>query len=130
MTRRLFILSLSVLACATTASGQPSTRALVGGTLVDPRAASIPNASVVVRNGRIVCAGTRANCPAPSGARIVNVSGKFITAGLIDAHVHYSQTAWVDGRPDAVDLRAQFPYDSTVAANSSRRPVIATSFVI
>jgi imidazolonepropionase-like amidohydrolase len=115
MTRPLFILALSVLACAT-ASGQPSTTALVGGTLVDPRAASTPNASVVVRNGRIVCAGTRANCPAPSGARIVNVSGKFITAGLIDAHVHYSQTAWVDGRPDAVDLRAQFPYDSTVAS--------------
>ena len=116
MTRPLFILALCVVGCAATASGQPSTTALLGGTLVDPRAASIPNASIVVRNGRIVCAGTRANCPAPSGARIVNVSGKFITAGLIDAHVHYSQTAWVDGRPDAVDLRAQFPYDSTVAS--------------
>jgi imidazolonepropionase-like amidohydrolase len=116
MTRSLFILALSVFVCTTTASGQPSTTALVGGTLVDPRAASIPNASVVVRNGRIVCAGTRANCPVPSGARIVNVTGKFITAGLIDAHVHYSQTAWVDGRPDAVDLRAEFPYDSTVAS--------------
>jgi imidazolonepropionase-like amidohydrolase len=34
---------------------------------------------------------------------------------LIDAHVHYSQTGWVDARPDAVDLRAELPYDSTVA---------------
>jgi len=116
MTRPLFIFALSVLACTTRASGQPSSTALVGATLIDPRKAPVPNASVVVWNGRIVCAGTRANCPAPSGARIVNVSGKFITAGLIDAHVHYSQTGWVDGRPDAVDLRAEFPYDSTVAS--------------
>jgi imidazolonepropionase-like amidohydrolase len=43
------------------------------------------------------------------------MSGKFITPGLIDAHVHYSQTAWVDGRPDAIDLRAELAYDSTVA---------------
>ena len=116
MTRPLFVFAFLVFACTTTASSQLSTTALVGGTLIDPRKAPVANASVVVRNGRIVCAGTRANCPVPSGARIVNVSGKFITAGLIDAHVHYSQTAWVDGRPDAVDLRAQFSYDSTVAS--------------
>jgi imidazolonepropionase-like amidohydrolase len=38
----------------------------------------------------------------------------YLGPGLIDAHVHYSQTGWVDGRPDAVDLRAQYPYDSVV----------------
>jgi len=109
-------LLLLFLVWTTTASAQPSVIALVGGTLIDPRGPSIPNASVVARDGRIVCAGTRANCPAPAGARIVDVSGKFITPGLIDAHVHYSQTGWVDARPDAVDLRAEFPYDSTIAS--------------
>ena len=39
-----------------------------------------------------------------------------MTPGLIDAHVHYSQTGWVDGRPDAVDLGAKYPYDSVEAA--------------
>jgi imidazolonepropionase-like amidohydrolase len=34
----------------------------------------------------------------------------------VDAHVHYSQTGWVDGRPDAINLRAQYPYDSVVSA--------------
>lgn len=98
------------------AAAQSSPIALVGGTLVDPRASSKPNASIVVRDGRIVCAGTRAECPVPSRARVVDVSGKFITAGLIDSHVHYSQTGWVDGRPDAIDLRSEFPYDSVVAS--------------
>jgi imidazolonepropionase-like amidohydrolase len=98
------------------ASAQTQPVALVGGTLVDPRAASTRNASIIVRDGRIACVGTRAKCPPPPGARVVDVSGKFITAGLIDSHVHYSQTGWVDGRPDAVDLRSEFPYDSTVAS--------------
>lgn len=97
------------------ASAQATAIALVGGTLVDPRNSATPNSSIVVRDGRITCAGTRAKCPPPSGARIIDVSGKFVTAGLIDAHVHYSQTGWVDARPDAIDLRAELPYDSTVA---------------
>jgi imidazolonepropionase-like amidohydrolase len=46
----------------------------------------------------------------------VDLTGAYIGPGLVDAHVHYSQTGWVDGRPDAVDLRAQYPYDSVVRA--------------
>ncbi|MBA3343269.1 MAG: amidohydrolase family protein [Gemmatimonadaceae bacterium] len=89
---------------------------LLGGTLINPGAAAVSNASIVVRDGRIACAGTRAECVPPPGAERVDVSGKFITPGLIDAHVHYSQTGWVDARPDAVDLRAEHPYDSVIAA--------------
>jgi len=88
--------------------------ALVGGTLINPGAVKVPRAVIVMRGGRIVCAGAR--CPVPTGARRVDVTGKFITPGLVDAHVHYSQTGWVDGRPDALDVRAEFPYDSIVAS--------------
>jgi imidazolonepropionase-like amidohydrolase len=116
MTKRLLALTaISAFTFCDIASAQTTT-ALVGGTLVDPRSISIPNASIVVRDGRIVCAGTRATCPVPSGARTIDVTGKFITSGLIDAHVHFSQTGWIDGRPDAADLRAELAYDSTVAA--------------
>jgi imidazolonepropionase-like amidohydrolase len=117
----LIPLSASLLACgvARTPAAFSSTTtgniAIVGATLVDPRASSIPNSSIVIRDGRIACAGTRSACPVPTGARVVDMSGKFITPGLIDAHVHYSQTGWVDARPDAIDLRAELAYDSTVA---------------
>ena len=39
----------------------------------------------------------------------------WITPGLIDAHVHFSQTGWADGRPDALDVRATHPYEQTEA---------------
>jgi imidazolonepropionase-like amidohydrolase len=38
-----------------------------------------------------------------------------LTPGLVDAHVHYSQTGWADGRPDALDVRERHPYPRVVA---------------
>jgi imidazolonepropionase-like amidohydrolase len=84
------------------------------GTLINPAASRIPDANVVVRDGRIVCAGTATTCPRPAGSKAIDVSGAYVGPGLIDAHVHYSQTGWVDGRPDVIDLRGQHPYDSVI----------------
>lgn len=94
-------------------SGPPSL-SLQHATLISPGVRPIPNANVTVDQGRIVCAGTATACPRPSGSKIVDLTGTYLGPGLIDAHVHYSQTGWVDGRPDAADLRAQYPYDSVV----------------
>jgi imidazolonepropionase-like amidohydrolase len=94
----------------------PPPVALVGATLVNPGRAPVRDAVVVVRGGRIACAGGRDACAVPPGMETVDVRGAFVGPGMIDAHVHYSQTAWVDGRPDVIDVRARFPYDSVVAA--------------
>jgi len=93
--------------------------ALVGATLVDGTgAAPLADAVVLVRDGRIACAGPRSRCPVPSGIQVVSLSGRWIIPGLIDGHVHYSQTGWADGRPDqAADLRETFPYEQAVARN-------------
>ena len=104
------------LTLAALLAGSPSSapRALVGGTLVDGTgAAPVPNATVVVRDGRIECAGK--DCKVPPGAVVTDVSGAWIVPGLIDAHVHLAQTGWVDGRPDALDLRARYPYEAVEA---------------
>jgi imidazolonepropionase-like amidohydrolase len=93
-----------------------SPRALVGATLIDGRGgAPVPNANVIVRSGTIDCAGTVAECPVPQGVDVVDVKGMWITPGLVDAHVHFSQTGWADGRPDSLDVRATHPYETTVA---------------
>ena len=94
----------------------PPPVAITGATLVNPGRAAVKDAVIIVRNGRIACAGTKSECPVPAGIEVVDARGKFVGPGIIDAHVHYSQTAWVDRRPDALDVRAQFPYDSVVSA--------------
>ena len=94
-------------------TGTPSLT-LQHGTLINPGARPIPEANVVVRDGHIACAGTATACPRPAGSKAIDVGGGYVGPGLIDAHVHYSQTGWVDGRPDAIDLRARYPYDSVI----------------
>src|SRR5262249_35896366 len=93
----------------------PPALAWTGGTLIDGTgAAPVPNAVVVIRNGRIACAGTHDHCATAAAADVpdtMDLAGHFIIPGLIDAHVHFSQTGWVDGRPDALDLRAKYPYE-------------------
>jgi imidazolonepropionase-like amidohydrolase len=88
--------------------------ALVGGTLVDGTGAPpVRDATVVLSGGRIECAGR--GCAVPKGARSVDVRGLWITPGLVDAHVHFSQTGWADGRPDSMDVRDRYPYEKTSA---------------
>ncbi|MDX1630448.1 MAG: amidohydrolase family protein [Thermoanaerobaculia bacterium] len=85
---------------------------LVDGTGDDP----VSDAVVVVRNGRIDCAGARADCPVPEGVERMALAGHWITPGLVDGHVHLSQTGWADGRPDALDVRDRYPYPEVQAS--------------
>ena len=90
------------------------TTALVGGTVIDGTGKpAVPNAVVVVVGDRLRCVGTAAQCPVPSGATRVDVTGRFLTPGLVDAHVHFSQTGWVDGRPDGLSAPLLYPYPET-----------------
>ena len=94
----------------------PPPRALVGATLVDGTgAAPVPDAVVILRGGKIDCAGTRTQCPPPKGVDTLDLKGLWITPGIVDAHVHFSQTGWADGRPDAIDVRDRYPYEEVQA---------------
>jgi imidazolonepropionase-like amidohydrolase len=112
---------VAVTTAFSTPGAAPPPMALVGATLIDGLGgAPVPDAVVVMRNGRIACAGRRAACPIGDGVHTVDARGRWIIPGLVDAHVHFSQTGWVDGRPDALDLRAQHPYERVAAALRSR----------
>ena len=93
------------------------TTALVGGTVIDGTGKpGIPNAVVIVTGDRLTCVGTVAQCPVPVTANRIDVTGRFVTPGLVDAHVHFSQTGWVDGRPDGLSAPALYPYPETARA--------------
>jgi len=108
---------IAITGAIDTPPGTPAPpRALVGATLIDGRGvAPIAKANVILRDGKIDCAGTASQCPVPEGVDVTDVSGMWITPGLIDSHVHFSQTGWADGRPDALDVRATHPYDQVEA---------------
>ncbi len=72
-----------------------STLAIIGGTLIDGTGAPpIPDAAVVIHNGRIVAVGPRAKVKIPRKAHFVDARGKTILPGLWDMHAHFEQVEW------------------------------------
>jgi imidazolonepropionase-like amidohydrolase/Tol biopolymer transport system component len=61
---------------------------LSDGTGAGPGGGVIDDATVVVRENRIVAVGPRADTDVPQGAYIVDAAGKTIIPGLVDVHAH------------------------------------------
>ena len=60
--------------------------ALVHANVVDVRnGCVIPNATILLRDGRIASIGVE---PAPGGVPTLDLQGKYVLPGLIDAHTH------------------------------------------
>ena len=88
-----------------------------GATLIDGTAgAPVANSVIVIRDGRIAAVGKAGAVSIPKNARVIDAAGKWIIPGLVDAHVHYGQSGWFDARPDAADVRAEYPYPQVVAS--------------
>ncbi|MFN0182043.1 MAG: amidohydrolase family protein [Gemmatimonadales bacterium] len=63
--------------------------ALVGATAITMNGAEvIPNATVVIDRNRIVAIGPADRVTVPADARRIDVAGKFLMPGLVDAHAH------------------------------------------
>jgi imidazolonepropionase-like amidohydrolase len=103
----------SVPAIAQQVPSAPPAETIVihAGTLLDrPGRAPRRNATIMVSNGRIEAV-QDGFVPPPPGARLVDLSDRFVLPGLIDSHVHLtSDRAGVEGQladiTDSVSLRA------------------------
>ena len=97
--------------------------AYVGATLIDGTGdAPVAEATVIVDGGRIVAAGPSSSTPVPADAERLDVRGKWLLPGLIDAHIHFFQSGGAFARPDILDLRALRPYPDEVAAVRAALP--------
>ncbi len=66
---------------------------LHGGTLIDGTGAPpLPNAAVLVQDERVSAVGAAGSFLVPPGTTAIDVTGKTITPGLIDAHDHLVHT--------------------------------------
>ncbi len=96
------------------------------GTVADP----IPDATIVVRDGRIVS--IEAGGSVPRGAEEVDLTGKYIMPGLIDAHAHVSGRWAPDDVNDEAervraDLRLFAQYGVTTVNSLGGEPPSAVS---
>ena len=65
------------------------TLVLTGATLIDGTgAAPVPDAAVVIDGERIIAAGPRRGLAWPADAQVMDVAGRTLLPGLIDAHDH------------------------------------------
>lgn len=96
--------AMAALAVAVGLSAQDprsaATLALVGARLFDGTgAAVIDAATLVVSNGKVAQAGASATVKVPSGAERIDVTGKTIIPGLINAHGHVGDTVGLQSDP-------------------------------
>jgi len=106
------------------------TYAMVGGTLVDGTARPpIPDAVIVVRDGRIADAGPRSAVALLPGIQTVDLTGKTIVPGLWDMHTHVTQVEWAPvylaaGVTTARDMGNEFEFITVLRdAIASKRAV-------
>lgn len=84
-------LVIAVLAVAGMARTQPAgeTILLTHATVIDGTgSAPLPDSTVLIRAGRVAAVYPAGSRPVPNGARVEDLTGKWIIPGLIDAHVH------------------------------------------
>ena len=92
MTHRLLALLALSAGIALPAVAQEPDLALVGGSVLDVREGTMSRANVLVGDGRILSVG--AETP-PDGVETLDVTGKFVLPGFIDAHTHATQLSQV-----------------------------------
>jgi imidazolonepropionase-like amidohydrolase len=88
MLRPLLVL---VLASVPVAGAPPEPVALTNASVVDVRSGRVRTGmTVVLRDGKVESV---SEAPAPSGVRTLNVLGRYVLPGLVDAHTHIASFA-------------------------------------
>jgi imidazolonepropionase-like amidohydrolase len=107
--------TVGVLVAPTITNAQATpVRAFTGATLIDGTDhAPVPNATIVVRDGRVVAAGPASSVKIPAGAERVAIDGKTVIPGIINAHGHVNSPA---------DLRTYAAYGVTTVFSLGGEP--------
>jgi hypothetical protein len=109
---------------------QTGVTALVNAMVIDGTGNTPHGQAVVLVSGeRIRAVGPRGEVVIPEGARVVDMSGKWIIPGLVDAHIHLFQSGGLYTRPDIIDLRSIRPYAAEVDWVRARLPMTLARYL-
>jgi imidazolonepropionase-like amidohydrolase len=86
---------------------QPASKAFTGARVIDGTTrAPVDNATILVRDGRIVSVGPAASVTIPAGAERVALAGKTVIPGLVNAHGHVGNVIGLEqGKYSAENVR-------------------------
>lgn len=79
----------------------------------------IPNQTVVIENEVISNIQPTKKIKIPANAFTIDGTGKYLSPGLTDAHIHFFQNGGIYSRPDVIDLRKYMPYEKEIAATKT-----------
>ena len=105
-TRSIRLLFLCLLAATHTAAQsatptsnapQRGTQVYTGARIITVAGAEIADGVLVIRDGKIVSVGARAQAQLPAGAPTRDLAGKVVMPGLVDSHSHIGGGAGADG---------------------------------
>ncbi len=88
-------------------------KALKGAKIFDGNGQIYEDGVIIIEGNRITEIGGN-ETKIPYNAEVIDVKGKYIMPGLVDAHIHFFQTAFFDSRPDAGDVRDSIPFENVV----------------
>jgi imidazolonepropionase-like amidohydrolase len=89
------------LVCVNPVLANEGTIAFVGGTIIDGTDAEpLPDSVLVVTDGRVRSVGPRSAVSIPAGADVIDVSGKYLMPGMINAHGHVGATVGLDANAE------------------------------
>jgi imidazolonepropionase-like amidohydrolase len=92
-TRTLTLASLLLVPGAAAQTAAPLV--LTGGTVYPaPDQPAIPNAVVLLRDGRIAAVGPRGSVSVPAGSDTLDCTGLTVVAGFWNSHVHFGERKW------------------------------------
>lgn len=98
ITHLLFAAIIVLVGCKERDQSGTSVTAFTGARLIDGSGAlPISDGVLLVENGRVLASGSEDDVAIPEGATVIDVSGKTIVPGIINAHGHVGETKGIEG---------------------------------
>jgi imidazolonepropionase-like amidohydrolase len=92
---------LLLCGCGEAAPDAGAMRAFVGATIFDGTGSGpVPDAVLLVRDGRVEALGPRATTEVPQDAQVIDLTGRYVIPGLVNAHGHVGGTRGLESGPE------------------------------
>src|SRR5215472_10951088 len=118
----LFLVSLAIATAFAQQSAPAAARTIIrAGKVLDVRTGkTLTNQAIVIENGKIVSVGTDTGS-ADASAQVIDLSGKTVLPGLIDAHTHIT----FDPKFGYDRLAISLPREALIGAKNARITLLA-----